>query len=68
MDELGFPDFIRVRVGVGRPPAYMDPADYVLQAFAKEEREAADATVARAADVIEDLLELSFLEVQQKHH
>lgn len=68
IEELGFADFIRVRVGVGRPPAYMDPADYVLQAFAKEERETADATIGRAADVVEDLLKLPFLEVQQKYH
>src|SRR5438067_9615313 len=33
------PDFYRVRLGVGRPPGRQDPADYVLQPFAKREQE-----------------------------
>ena len=32
---LRTPDFVRVRVGVGRPPGRQDPADFVLQPFAK---------------------------------
>ena len=28
--ELGTPDFQRIRIGIGRPPAGVDPADYVL--------------------------------------
>jgi PTH1 family peptidyl-tRNA hydrolase len=31
--HLGTPDFVRVRVGVGRPPQGWDPADYVLSKF-----------------------------------
>jgi PTH1 family peptidyl-tRNA hydrolase len=29
------PDFVRVRIGVGRPPGRQDPADFVLSPFAK---------------------------------
>ena len=36
--QLGGQDFPRVRVGIGRPPGRMDPADYVLQDFADPER------------------------------
>lgn len=32
-------DFPRLRVGVGRPPGKMDPADYVLQNFSAEQEE-----------------------------
>ena len=50
--SLGSNDYLRVRVGVGRPPGRMDAADYVLRDFSPAERrdlgvgleEAADAT------------------------
>jgi PTH1 family peptidyl-tRNA hydrolase len=40
IQRLGTPDFIRVRIGVGRPPAgfWGDVADYVLQDFDASER------------------------------
>jgi PTH1 family peptidyl-tRNA hydrolase len=49
--HLGTADYVRVRIGVGRPPPVMDPTDYVLGRFTKgEERELeeciAEATVA----------------------
>jgi PTH1 family peptidyl-tRNA hydrolase len=55
------PDFIRVRVGVGRPAGGGDTIDYVLSPFADEERVALPAVVRRAADatiaVVRDGLE-----------
>ena len=36
--HLGGPDYARVRVGVGRPPAAMDPTDYVLGSFRRRMR------------------------------
>ncbi len=33
VDVLGSEDFLRIRLGVGRPPAKRDPADYVLSDF-----------------------------------
>ena len=38
ISQLGTQDFPRVRVGIGRPPGRMDPADYVLQNFGEQER------------------------------
>ncbi len=35
--HLGSRDYVRVRVGVGRPPPRMDPADYVLGRFGRGE-------------------------------
>ncbi len=49
---LGSPDFIRVRVGIGRPPAGMDTADYVLGIFHAEEGAAAGDAVCRAAEAV----------------
>lgn len=39
INRLGTKEFSRLRVGVGRPPGNMDPADYVLKDFNKIERE-----------------------------
>src|SRR5438876_4147353 len=52
MARLGTGAFRRLRIGLGRPPGTMDPADYVLATFRPQEREAVDAAVAQAADVI----------------
>ena len=40
IDNLGEQDFSRLRIGVGRPPGRMDPADFLLQDFSEEELEA----------------------------
>jgi PTH1 family peptidyl-tRNA hydrolase len=50
--RLGTGAFRRLRIGIGRPPGAMDPADYVLATFRPEEREPIDAAVAEAADII----------------
>jgi len=51
-DKLGTDEYLRVRVGVGRPPGRMDAADFVLQPLkgdALEELEASIPTAAQAA-------------------
>ncbi len=48
--HVGSPDYARVRVGVGRPPAQVDPADWVLGRFPRaEDREVQDAVERGAA-------------------
>ncbi len=53
--SLGSGDFIRVRVGIGRPPGRQDPADYVLSAWAGVQRRQLDLMVGRAADAVESI-------------
>jgi PTH1 family peptidyl-tRNA hydrolase len=50
--RLGSGAFRRLRIGIGRPPGRMDPADYVLSPFRPEEREAIDAAVEEAVEVV----------------
>lgn len=49
-------DYLRVRFGVGRPPAGHDTADFVLGRWTDEETEALDGIVDRAADAVEAVL------------
>jgi len=63
---LGSADFLRVRVGVGRPGRgdRRPVADYVLSPFAAEED--GEALVARAADAVETLARDGLDEAQRR--
>lgn len=49
-------DFIRVRMGVGRPPAPMDPADYVLGSWTPQEVAQLDGFVDTAASAVRSIV------------
>ena len=53
MENLGTDGFPRVKVGVGRPPAGQDAADYVLRKVESEGMEKLEEAVLRAADAVE---------------
>ncbi|MFN2607471.1 MAG: aminoacyl-tRNA hydrolase [Acidimicrobiales bacterium] len=48
--------FVRVRVGIGRPPGRMDGADYVLRRPPKAEQVELDVAIEEAADAVELIL------------
>ncbi|WP_286959176.1 MULTISPECIES: aminoacyl-tRNA hydrolase [Arsenicicoccus] len=54
--SVGTKDYVRVRIGIGRPPGRQDPADFVLKDFASGERADVGVLLEDAADVVEDLL------------
>ena len=54
--SIGTKDYLRVRVGIGRPPGRQDPADFVLKDFSSTERRQLGFHVDRAADAVEALL------------
>ena len=56
--HVGGPDYARVRVGVGRPPPRMDPADYVLGKFAKGEEAELEECLERATEAARLAIEL----------
>jgi PTH1 family peptidyl-tRNA hydrolase len=53
LQQLDTESIPRMRVGIGRPPGQMDPADFVLQAFSNEEKEIISITLERAVDAVE---------------
>lgn len=65
---LGTKDYLRVRVGVGRPPGRMDTADYVLKDFGSTERKELPFLLDAAADAIEMLVAQGLLAAQGKFH
>ncbi|WP_188545975.1 aminoacyl-tRNA hydrolase [Rhodococcoides trifolii] len=66
--SLATKDYLRVRVGVGRPPGRMDAASYVLKPFAAAERTELGIVVEEAADAVELLLKLGLEEAQNRVH
>ncbi len=64
----GTRDYLRVRVGIGRPPGRQDPADFVLQDFSATERKELDLLLAEAADATEELLAVGLEAAQNVVH
>lgn len=54
IERMGTPDFLRVRVGIGRPPPGFkgDVADFVLQDFDASEKAELPDVIARAIDAV----------------
>ena len=50
---VGTKEYVRARVGIGRPPGRMDAADYVLRDFSPAERKELPFVLADAADAVE---------------
>ena len=65
---LGTKDYLRVRVGVGRPPGRMDPADFVLRDFAKPELKELPLLLDDAADAVELLVTEGLERAQLRFH
>lgn len=52
IESLGTKDFPRMRLGVGRPPGKMDPANFILQNFSRDEMKTISEILDRAADAV----------------
>lgn len=65
---LGTKDYVRVRVGIGRPPGRMDPADFVLRPFGTAERKDLPVLLEEAADAVELVVTEGLEPAQQRVH
>jgi peptidyl-tRNA hydrolase, PTH1 family len=52
LERLGTKDVPRLRLGIGRPPGRMDPANYVLQNFSRADLQGISEILDRAADAV----------------
>jgi len=66
--RLATHDYWRLRLGVGKPPAGMEGADYVLQKPPAEERAAIDAAIERSLAVLPQCLSGDIQSAMQKLH
>lgn len=66
--HLSTKEYLRVRVGVGRPPGRMDPASFVLKPFSAAERKDLGVVVEEAADAAELLLSAGLEAAQNRVH
>lgn len=53
---MGTGEYLRVRLGIGRPLGSQDPADFVLKPFASAQRAEAAIVIVRGADAVESLV------------
>jgi PTH1 family peptidyl-tRNA hydrolase len=68
VNALHSADFHRVRLGVGRPRGRQDPADYVLDPFARSEREEAKLLAEEGADAVLTLVTEGLAAAQDRHN
>ena len=66
--SVGSKDYLRIRLGIGRPPGRQDPADYVLKRFSAVEGKELDFLVDLAADATEALLADGLEPAQNRFH
>lgn len=65
---IGTRDYLRVRVGIDRPPGRQDPADYVLGDFSVAQRKELPWTLDSAADAVEMLVHQGLEAAQRRFH
>ena len=66
--SLGSNEYVRVRVGIGRPPGRMDAATFVLKDVPAAERADLGVQIELAADVVESLLTHGAAATQNSFH
>ena len=68
IDHVETRDFLRIRVGIGRPPEGEDTVDYVLSDFRLEEKPGIENTIARVSDAIVCLLTEGIVAAMNKYN
>lgn len=68
ISALGTGDFIRVRVGIGRPPGRQPAADFVLRDFSSAERSTLPSILTDAADAVELIAREGLTPAQLRFH
>lgn len=56
VEALGTPQFVRIKIGIGRPAPRQDAADYVLQPVTRDEMAVFESCLEEAVDALECLI------------
>ncbi|MDO8880267.1 MAG: aminoacyl-tRNA hydrolase [Coriobacteriia bacterium] len=67
-DALGSGDFLRVRLGIGRPPGRQAPADFVLEPMRRDVAERLAEMVPHAAQAVLHILEYGVDSAMQEYN
>ncbi len=65
---LGTREYLRIRIGVGRPPGRMPSKDHVLRRFPPAEREIIDVVLEDAAEAVLQLVSEGLEPTQLRYH
>jgi PTH1 family peptidyl-tRNA hydrolase len=68
MGELGSGDFIRVRIGIGKPREKKGTVSHVLTKFNKEESELVRESLLRAADAVLEIIQHGLQKAMNKYN
>ncbi len=66
--SVSSPDYIRVRIGIGRPIGRQPPADFVLRGFSAAQRSELPAILDRAARAVSLIIENGVVQAQNELH
>lgn len=66
--SLGTRDYLRVRLGIGRPPGRQDPAAYVLSDFPARDRTEVELLIGDGVDAVTDLVHTGLEATQGRFH
>ena len=66
--SVGSKDYLRIRLGLDRPPGRMDPAAFVLKDFNGTERKELPFLLGDGVDAVDDLVALGLEAAQQRFH
>ncbi|MET9201013.1 aminoacyl-tRNA hydrolase [Gordonia sp. NPDC003585] len=65
---VGTRDYLRVRLGIGRPPGRQDPADFVLKPFPSAARADVELLITNGCDAVELLIDSGLEAAQNTVH
>lgn len=68
IETLGDDRFLRLRIGIGRPPLGMEASDYVLASFGKEEAEEIEQAIRLAVDAVGTVLRDGLEQAMKRYH
>jgi PTH1 family peptidyl-tRNA hydrolase len=68
VEALGDDRFLRLRIGIGRPPQGVDASDFVLSPFERHELDVIEDTVELAVEAIQTLIREGIKEAMQRYH